>query len=812
MIQDHHQSIMQITKAIISLFVISIPLVGAVPKISKTELLIQWNTKTYLTQANKNLQSPQKKLSTLPSPLQQRQIKHRKILSTKKQLSKRSPFRTTQPRSTPLPDWELITFQTPQNDILELVEKLSKHPSILNVQPNYGYALPKKPSNILRKIQLQPQNTTQPKFTPNDPLFNEQTQYVHTKSSEGWHITQGDSNCVIAVIDTGMDLNHPDFIENAWINTQEIIGNNIDDDQNGYIDDIIGWDFAKDDNLPEDIHGHGTHVAGIVAADSHNNIGITGTGFNTKVMILKAAHSGPFYSSDIAQALHYAIRNKADIVNMSFGGLSSSGDPLIENAVISANNNGLLLIAAAGNSSQDIADAQEVENGITYTGEIIPANYPEVLTVSAANSIGIFDTRYSNYGSNVNLIAQGTYVLSLALTENEPEHPYVEDHGTSMAAPHIAGLAGLLKCAKPSISSTNLYTALTQTAEDKGDTGRDPQNGFGMPNIHKALQFLDQTPPSLQHTPPNLTDFGLATTIMLTASDDIQSPTYPIITINYQHIYPTRNSSVIQKKMNRSDSTYSFTLPKQETTQTINYYFEGIDSISTHNTRLPSDENTTFTLSIKDISGPKIQFLQPDSTTSIENNDFFSPTQNIDIQFNDYSEILFNSLQVTINNTLHTLNHAALTQLDDKIRIQLNISPTSNENLSIQVSIKDNAQNQNSKSLLLKPSTSDNFIILGADGQKGLYNTPNPFNPDNESTQIGFQLNQNSRINCTIYTLQLDRIKSLEETFPPGYHTLTWDGTDENGKKVPNGVYPVLMKARGKTGSSQQYFKIIILR
>lgn len=153
------------------------------------------------------------------------------------------------------------------------------------------------------------------------------------------------SDVIVAVIDTGVDYNHIDIRNNIWINTGEIPGNGIDDDGNGYIDDYYGWNFVGDNNDPMDDNGHGTHVAGIIAAEN-NDYGMTGVAFNCKVMCLKAGqHSGAFNNSDIAEAIQYAAANGASVINMSFGGyeISLAVEDALENAY-----NTCVLVAAAG--------------------------------------------------------------------------------------------------------------------------------------------------------------------------------------------------------------------------------------------------------------------------------------------------------------------------------------------------------------------------------------------------------------------------------------------------------------------------------
>ena len=165
--------------------------------------------------------------------------------------------------------------------------------------------------------------------------------------TQAWDVTEGDPGTVVAVIDSGVDLTHPDLNANLWVNPGEIAGNAIDDDNNGFVDDVNGWDFYAGDNLPNDAFGHGTHVAGIVAAVANNMEGGAGVCPDCRIMALRAG--GPHGSlplSDILQAISYAWRNGADIINMSFGSHAWSG--FERSAIETAGANGVLVVASAG--------------------------------------------------------------------------------------------------------------------------------------------------------------------------------------------------------------------------------------------------------------------------------------------------------------------------------------------------------------------------------------------------------------------------------------------------------------------------------
>ena len=192
-----------------------------------------------------------------------------------------------------------LTFDEKEN-ITELLKTYSSDPNVEFAQLNYIY---------------------EPLLVPND--FYYQYQYAHqmTGAEYGWNLTTGNESVVIAIIDTGMNYTHEDLINNVWNNTDETANNGIDDDGNGYIDDIRGWDFVNDDNDPMDDYGHGTMTAGAAAAKGNNTLGVAGVCWKCKIMNLKAGGAyGTLSTSDIIGALEYAIDNDANIISMSFGG------------------------------------------------------------------------------------------------------------------------------------------------------------------------------------------------------------------------------------------------------------------------------------------------------------------------------------------------------------------------------------------------------------------------------------------------------------------------------------------------------------
>jgi subtilisin family serine protease len=300
---------------------------------------------------------------------------------------------------------------------------------------------------------------------------------------EAWNIETGSSTIVIAVIDTGIDYTHPDLADKIWINEDEIPGNGIDDDDNGFIDDARGYNFYDDDNDPFDLNGHGTVCAGIAAADTNNGVGIAGVCWDCQIMPIKVAglHNTEDRPDFWIKAIEYAVDNGADIISMSFG--IEYYHEQLELAVNYAYSNGIFLTASAGNQG--------------WSNEHYPAAYENVVGVAATNdkdgrmeNAGQWSAS-SNYGSWVSVAAPGENIFSTMpsyhVTLNNYGFPlnYSGDLcGTSCAAPHVAGLAALILSKKPFLSPEEVETLILENV--------DPYNssfdlGTGRINAYKAI-------------------------------------------------------------------------------------------------------------------------------------------------------------------------------------------------------------------------------------------------------------------------------------------------------------------------------------
>lgn len=295
---------------------------------------------------------------------------------------------------------------------------------------------------------------------PNDPRYSSQWSHRVANSELAWDTTTGSRKVVVAVIDTGIDTNHEDLRANLWTNPNEIAGNGIDDDGNGYVDDIHGWDFKGNDSDPMDETssknpGHGTHCAGIVGAVGNNATGIAGMSQEVSLMAVRflgADGSGDLYAG--ARAIDYATKNGAHIISASWGAAvqEAGAKPIIE-AIGRANDAGVIFIAAAAN------DGKNNDVRAVYPAN---ANFPNMISVAASQSD---DTKpsWSNFGAaTVHVAAPGHQILSTL-----PGNSYGDLSGTSMATPMVSGLAALLLAATDDAINGATMRALLQSSGAK---------------------------------------------------------------------------------------------------------------------------------------------------------------------------------------------------------------------------------------------------------------------------------------------------------------------------------------------------------
>jgi subtilisin family serine protease len=308
----------------------------------------------------------------------------------------------------------------------------------------------------------EPDHVVGASVVPNDPGFSQLWGLRNTgagwgaagvdiRATDAWEseAATGSLSVKVGVIDSGIDHTHPDLAENIWVNPNEIPGNGIDDDNNGYIDDVRGWNFADGNNNAMDDNRHGTHVAGTIGGRGNNGAGVAGVCWRVSMVPLKfLGADGTGNISDAIEAVAYATRLGVHLTNNSWGGGSYS--QALKDVIDAANAAGILFVAAAGNESND-NDASP-----SY-----PASYacPNILSVASIDRTGRL-SRFSNYGrSTVHLGAPGGSIYSTV-----PGGRYETLSGTSMAAPHVAGVCALLKSRRPGMSHTQIRAKVLASA------------------------------------------------------------------------------------------------------------------------------------------------------------------------------------------------------------------------------------------------------------------------------------------------------------------------------------------------------------
>jgi subtilisin family serine protease len=449
-----------------------------------------------------------------------------------------------------------------ETNLVRLATKFRRQPDVLYAEPNYLYGID----------SVEAMDSSAGASTVGDPYFGPSGAWgqdfedlwglFRIEAPAAWESTEGE-DVVVAVVDTGLDTEHPDLVANVWHNKAEIPDNGVDDDGNGYIDDIDGWDFTscaafRDEECQRpkrtgpDVHdaaGHGTHVAGIIAAERDNGVGIVGVAPHSQIMAVKGLNQdGDGNSRDLAEAVVYAAENGATVINASWSGPPSE---TLRLAIDYATSLGAIVVAAAGNSNQPLER------------QLYPASLPMVVTVGAETPSGE-RAPFSNFGGALDLVAPGgggnepatavdpgRSILSLlgrdssvgmecstnccpddsdeCLPEPCPtvcvkapwviDDDYVRAAGTSSAAPFVSGVAALVRSLHPSFSSAQVRQVLLGTAEDLGAAGWDRFFGYGRVNARRAVE-VENTSIAQISFPPNdskLSEYEFPITVRGTA-------------------------------------------------------------------------------------------------------------------------------------------------------------------------------------------------------------------------------------------------------------------------------------------------------
>ena len=359
-----------------------------------------------------------------------------------------------------------------------LVAALGRDPRVRYIEPNRVLTIDNTPNDTSYSQLYGLNNTGQTGGTPDADI----------DAPEAWDIATGSSTIAVGVIDTGVDYNHPDLAANIWTNPGEIAGNGVDDDGDGYVDDIHGYDFYNNDGNPIDDNNHGTHVSGTIGAVGNNNLGVVGVNWNVTIVAIKFLGAGGSGSTAGAIAsVNYAtaLRNLyvssggalgANIVltSNSWGGGGFS--TALQDAIDASGAAGMLFVAAAGNNGAN-----------NDSSPFYPASYTSanVISVAATDSTDRYAS-FSNWGATtVDLAAPGVSILST--TRN---NTYSSFSGTSMATPHVAGAAALLWSTAPSLTAAQVKQQLLDTTDFIGNIGSNssrPTVTNGRLNLYSAL-------------------------------------------------------------------------------------------------------------------------------------------------------------------------------------------------------------------------------------------------------------------------------------------------------------------------------------
>ena len=481
--------------------------------------------------------------------------------------------------------WYVAKFNS-GTDLQEVRNTLAENPDVSDVELDYLVSI---------------------NFVPNDPDFNQLWGLNNTGQTggnadadidapEAWDIQRGSRDVVVAVVDTGVDYNHPDLTGNLWTNSEEIPNNGIDDDGNGFTDDFYGYDWVNEDGDPIDDNNHGTHVAGTIGASGDNNLGVVGVSPNVSIMSLKfLAANGGGSTSDAAKAVIYATDMGADVINASFGGGGFS--QVMVDALEYANDGGVLFVAAAGN------DRNNNDRSPQY-----PASYdvPNILSVAATdhnNQIASF----SNYGERtVDLGAPGVNILS-----SIPGNQYASFNGTSMASPHVAGAAALLLAEDPSLSPTELKNILMTTADPVSSLQGRTVTG-GRLNLNEAILAVADPPrnnPPIAANDSATIDAGTTATIAVLANDSdpdgdaISLDSFATTSAAGGAVTPSGNSLVYRPASGfAGNDSFSYTISDgngDTDSATVNVTVESVNQppIAVNDVAI-TDENSSVTIAV----------------------------------------------------------------------------------------------------------------------------------------------------------------------------------------------------------------------
>jgi thermitase len=481
-----------------------------------------------------------------------------------------------------------------KGNVAAKIKALSKNPNIIYAEPDY-----------IVKAEL----------IPNDPHYPRQWGLPVVGAPESWDVTSGSNSVTIAIIDSGIDLSHPDLV--------------------GRI--VPGYDFVNNDNDPDDDNGHGTHVAGIAGAIGNNSTGVAGVNWGAKLMPVKVLRSsGGGYSSDVAKGITYAADQGAQVINMSLGGSDSTG--ALSSAADYAYGKGSTLIAASGNSGNSVL--------------MWPAAHEKVIAVgSLRDSTTLSD--FSNYGKGLSLVAPGESIYNLWLNSG-----YATKSGTSMAAPLVSGVAAMILGINPSLSSDLIQSTMESTATDLGDPGFDIYFGHGRINAEAAVKKAQGTGGETPPPPPPADTTAPTTSITSPTAGTTVAGAVSVNVDAKDNVGVTKVELLVNSKVYASStvSPYNFSWDtKGLTNGTYSLTSKAYDTAGNigTSTAVSVNVNNTTATPIDDIS-PTVSITNPRDGSTV--------SKRVSIQVSATDNIGVTKVEVYINSRLHaTLTSAPYT-------------------------------------------------------------------------------------------------------------------------------------------------------
>ncbi|MFH2034171.1 MAG: S8 family serine peptidase [Candidatus Margulisiibacteriota bacterium] len=648
-------------------------------------------------------------------------------------------------------------------NVPEMAKSIARESDVIFAEPNFIYYIDRTPDDFYFIDYPAAQNQW--------GLFK--IGCGTTEGSSAWNSSQGDANTIIAIVDTGIQWDHPDLSGNVWINTNEIPDNGIDDDANGYVDDYRGWDFVNSDKNPTDDNGHGTHCSGIASAVTNNSTGIAGAGWNCKVMAAKAGNaSGSFSSADSAAAITYAANNGAQIISMSWGSASESAT--ITSAISDALAADCILFAAAGNDGTD---------DVHY-----PAATTNVISV-ASTDVNDLKSGFSNYGSWIDISAPGgggSGTSAGNIYSTYPTNTYAYSYGTSMATPLAAGLAGLVRSKYSTLTWTQVRDIILNNATDIDALNPAYAGQLGSGRIN-ALASLDTVSPTVSIISPSTGESfvkGARIDINWTATDTSGFGSGPITLY-----YTTGETFSLITSGAANTGTYSWRLPNVITSE-ARVKVQAVDVVGNSATA----EGGSFNI-VADTDPPTVAITSPTSGQRLAASVDVTGTATDDaltyfVLDYGYSSSPTGWTRITSSETgvvsgfLGTFEVESLKEGTYTLRLRAYDSSDLSSTTSLQ-------------------------IVVYSEGDATIVGTPlfgpSPFDPTaGLSGVISYTLSNDDEIKIYIFSIAGESLwyrafASGSAGGSVGVNSVNWDGRDFTGNPVPNGVYLYRIARGGKT-------------